>query len=462
MREKIAAALRGRGFAGRGARVTIAASERPAQRPPDRILGKPGMTRRRLWVYILLFLFNMIAYVDRVNISVAGKPIAAELHLSPVALGYLFSSFFWAYVVTMLPGGKLIDRLGPHVVASIATAVWSTAQMLTGAATSFFTMILARLGMGVGEAPFAPVTYRSVRAWGPFTERGTAIAFISAGSSLGPALGAPVVAWLIQSLSWRWSFVITGAVGFIWVAVWASLVSTPEKTKWMPEPERQRILAERDAGIEVPDHGGVGYLGLARAPAMWGLFVSQGCCVYSVYLYLTWLPNYLENARHLSLIEAGVFTSIPFFAATVLNVVINWIGDKALSPSAVHAGKRRYLLGICLIATAAGLFVPYVESLTMVAVTFSNAGPATNAALVSDILRSPADAGRAFAFLVLGGNSFGLCAPIVTGYIVAATGTFSAAFTVAGVLALIGAASAFIFGRGTIGEVAGARLAPAE
>jgi MFS family permease len=417
------------------------------------------MTRRRFWVYILLFLFNMIAYVDRVNISVAGKPIASELGLSPVALGYLFSSFFWAYVVTMLPGGKLIDRFGPHVMAGIATAVWSTAQMLTGAATSYLTMILTRLGMGVGEAPFAPVTYRSVRAWGPFTERGTAIAFISAGSSLGPALGAPAVAWLIQTLSWRWSFVITGAVGFIWVVAWVSLVSTPEKTKWLPEPERQRILKERDAGIEVPDHGGVGYLGLARAPAMWGLFVSQGCCVYSVYLYLTWLPNYLENARGLTLVEAGVFTSIPFFAATVLNVVINWIGDKMLSHEAVHAGKRRYLLALCLVATAAGLFVPYVGSLTMVtvlvsiAVTFSNAGPATNAALISDILRSPADAGRAFAFLVLGGNSFGLCAPIVTGYIVAATGTFSAAFTVAGVLALIGAVSAIIFGRGTIGEV---------
>lgn len=418
------------------------------------------MTRRRFWVYILLFLFNVIAYVDRVNISVAGKSIAGELHLSPVALGYLFSSFFWAYVVMMLPGGKLIDRWGSHVVAAVATAVWSAAQMLTGAAGNFAVMLLTRLGLGVGEAPFAPVTYRSVRAWGPYTERGTAIAFISAGASLGPALGAPVVAWLIQALSWRWSFVCTGAVGFIWVVVWSSLVSTPEKTRWIPEPERQRILAERDAGIEPPSHGGVGYLGLLRAPAMWGLFVSQGCLVYSLYLYLTWLPNYLQNARGLSLVESGVFTSIPFFVATVLNVVVNWIGDKMLSTEAIHAGKRRYLLGLCLVLTAAGLFVPFVGSLTAVtvlvsiAVTFSNVGPAANAALVSDLLRSPADAGRAFAFLVLGGNSFGLCAPIVTGYIVAATGSFSAAFIVAGILALIGAASAFIFGRGAIGEVA--------
>lgn len=413
--------------------------------------------RRRFWVYLLLFLFNAICYIDRVNISVAGKSIAAELHLSPVALGYLFSSFLWVYVLMMLPGGWLIDRWGSHVMASIATVVWSASQMLTGAAGNFTVMLLTRLGLGIGEAPFGPVSYRSVRAWGPYTERGTAIAFIGAGQSLGPAVGAPLVAWLIATTSWRWSFVVTGALGFVWVAVWASLVSTPEKTRWISEPERQHILAERGAGVEPPSHGGIGYRGLLRTPTMWGLFVAQGCLVYSLYLYLSWLPNYLETARGLSLMEAGVFTSIPFFVATVLNVVVNWIGDRLLSSASVHSGKRRYLLILVLVLTAAGILVPYVQSLTAVTIlvsiayTCANIGTATNGALVTDLLRSPADAGRAYAFLVLGGNCFGLCAPIVTGYIIAATGHFSAAFIVAGILALIGAASALVFSHGTIG-----------
>jgi ACS family glucarate transporter-like MFS transporter len=95
-------------------------------------------------------------------------------------------------------------------------------------------MLVTRLGLGVGEAPFAPVTYRSVRAWAPYIERGTAIGAISAGSSLGLALGAPLVAWLIEAASWRWSFIITGALGFVWVAAWLALVSTPEKTAWLP------------------------------------------------------------------------------------------------------------------------------------------------------------------------------------------------------------------------------------
>jgi MFS family permease len=331
--------------------------------------------------------------------------------------------------------------------------------MATGAAVGVTTMLLARLGLGVGEAPFSPVVYRSVRAWAPYSERGTATALIGAGGSLGPAIGAPFVAWLIQTLSWRWSFVITGALGFVWVAVWMALVSTPEKTRWLPEPERQGILAEREAGIAVPDHDDIGYLALLRSPAMWGLFVSQGCLVYSLYLYLSWLPNYLQTARGLSLVDAGLYTSVPFFIATAVNIFINWIGDRVLSVHAVRNGMRRYLVALCLFLTAAGLIIPYVQSLTAViilvsiTVSFANTGPAANATLTSDLLRSPADAGRAFAFLVLGGNVFGLLAPIVTGYLVEASGSFSSAFIAAGVLALVGATITLVLSRGVIGEV---------
>ncbi|MGC2524206.1 MAG: MFS transporter, partial [Stellaceae bacterium] len=415
-------------------------------------------THRRYWLFFLLFLFSGIAYVDRVNMSVAGKPIAHEFGLSPIALGYLFSSFLWAYVLMMLPGGRLIDRWGPHVVASVATAVWSTAQMATGMVGSFAAMLMVRLGLGVGEAPFAPISYSSVRLWSPYTERGTAIAAISSGSTLGLALGAPAVAWLIETLSWRWSFIITGAVGFVWVVVWLALVSTPEKTGWLPPAERDHILAGRDAGIAPPSHSGVGYLGLIRCPAMWGLFISQGCLVYTGYLYISWLPNYLQTARHLSILNSGIYTAIPFLISTVVGVVANWAGDRVLTAEKVHGGSRRYLVALSLLLMAAGLAIPFVQSLAAVislitiVVSAAHVGPAANGALVSDLLRSPGDAGRATAFLVLGGNSFGLLAPIVTGYVVAATGSFNAAFSVAGALALVGAIAALALVRGTLGE----------
>src|SRR5207237_5875932 len=126
------------------------------------------------------------------------------------------------------------------------------------------------------------------------------------------------------------------------------------------------------------------------------------------------LPNYLQTARGLSLVGSGIFTAIPFFAASVVNIIANWSGDRLLSAEGVRSGKRRYLVALSLLLTAAGLVIPYVESLAAVvilvsiAVSFGNVGPAANGALVGDLLRSPAAACRAFAFLVLVGSCFGI------------------------------------------------------
>ncbi len=416
------------------------------------------MTRRRYWVYFLLFVFNVICYLDRINMSVAGRSVAQEFGLSPVQLGYLFSSFLWAYVAMMLPSGRLVDSFGAHRLAAAGAAFWSVAQMLTAATTGFGTIILARLGLGAGEAPTFPVSYRSVRDWAPSTERGLAVGLIQAGTLFGPALSAPLVAWLISALSWRWSFVITGAVGLLWVAVWMVFVSTPERTRWIPEAERQHILASRLGMQPMADHDGVGYRGLLRSPSMWGLAVSQGCAVYSVYLYLSWLPNYLQTARGLSIVNSGLFTSVPFLVGGVVIILTNWIGDRIVTPETIHSGARRIVVVACLLLCAVGVAIPFVDSLGMVVVltifpvSFGGTASATNAALANDLLRSQADSGRAFAFMVLGGNVFGLLAPIVTGYIVQITGSFSSAFVLAGVLSVIGAAVSFTLTRHTLGE----------
>ena len=415
------------------------------------------MTRRRYWVYFLLFVFNVICYLDRINMSVAGKSVAQEFGLSPVQLGYLFSSFLWAYVAMMLPSGHLVDKYGAHRLAALGAGFWSVAQMLTAATTGFGTIILARLGLGAGEAPTFPVSYRAVRDWAPAGERGLAVGLIQAGTLFGPAMSAPFVAWLIAALSWRWSFVITGGVGLLWVGVWYALVSTPEKTSWLPEPERRLILAERHAGAPVAQ-GGVGYRGLLRSPSAWGLAISQGCAVYSVYLYLSWLPNYLQTERHLSIVNSGLFTAVPFLVGGVVIILTNWIGDRILTPATRPTGARRIVVVACLLLCSIGAAIPFVDSLggvvilTILPVAFGGTASAVNAALANDLLRSQADSGRAFAFMVLGGNVFGLLAPIVTGYIVQATGSFSSAFVLAGALSFAGAAASFLLTRHTLGE----------
>ena len=177
-----------------------------------------------------------------------------------------------------------------------------------------------------------------------------------------------------------------------------------------------------------------------------------------MYLYLSWLPNYLQTARGLSLLSSGLFTSVPFLVGAALIVLTNWIGDRLLTPDTMRRGSRRLVVVACLVLCSLGLAIPFVDSLTLVViltifpVSFGNTATATNAALTNDLLRSQADSGRAFAFMVLGGNVFGLLAPIVTGYIVQATGSFSSAFILAGAIALVGAVVSFTLTRHTLGE----------
>ena len=149
---------------------------------------------------------------------------------------------------------------------------------------------------------------------------------------------------------------------------------------------------------------------------------------------------------------------VPFLAGAVIILLVNWIGDKMLTPESRHAGARRMVVVTCLVLSAVGMAIPYVESLPLVIIAimfpvgFGGTASSTNAALCNDLLRGKADAGRAFAFMVLGGNVFGLLAPIVTGYIVQATGSFSSAFVLAGALSLAGAAASFALTRHTLGQ----------
>lgn len=156
--------------------------------------------------------------------------------------------------------------------------------------------------------------------------------------------------------------------------------------------------------------------------------------------------------------KSGLFTSVPFLIGAAVIIATNYIGDRMLTPQTMRDGARRAVVVACLLFCALGMAIPFVDSLTFVIiltifpVSFGGTATAVNAALCNDLLRSQADSGRAFAFMVLGGNVFGLLAPIVTGYIVAATGSFASAFVVAGVLSLIGAAVSLTLTRHTLGE----------
>lgn len=156
----------------------------------------------------------MINYMDRIALSIAAKPIAEEFHLTSVGMGYLFSSFIWSYALFLIPVGLLIDKFGVKRVGGFGIFIWSLATALTGAASSFASLLTARLVMGAGESVSNPVGAKVIREWIPSTERGMITAIFNSGSYAGPAICSLVLAALVAAFGWRMSFVIAGSIGF--------------------------------------------------------------------------------------------------------------------------------------------------------------------------------------------------------------------------------------------------------
>ncbi len=405
------------------------------------------MAWRRGWISLFLFSLAMINYVDRVALSVASKPISQEFGLSPVAMGYLFSSFLWTYLVCLIPMGILVDRLGTKAVNAAGIGLWSVATMMTGGAWNFASLIATRLAMGIGEATTFPAGGRVVREWIPAGERGLTNSIFLAGTQAGPAVGAVFVAWVISLVGWRGSFFVVGAVGGIWLVAWLLWFDTPERVRWLGDEERAKVLAERDADTKVLAQRtkGTRVLDLLRTRTMWGLALAEGCAVYTQYLFLTWLPSYLQTTKQLSILKTGLFTAVPYAGAALLGIALGRLSDRILERGEVGEGRRRRMGVVMMLSSAVILFTPFVDDIWVILALFtlSLTGMATaislNFSLVNDLLRNPEDSGKAMSILIVGGNSFGITAPIVTGYVIQATGSFNWAFGIAGLLLVAGA-----------------------
>jgi MFS family permease len=307
--------------------------------------------------------------------------------------------------------------------------------------------------MGMGESTSWPASNRIIREWFPASERGFANGIFGAGSAAGPAIGAIVISYLVASLGWRTGFIAAGSVGFIWLLAWVLIFDQPDRVRWLSTTERQKILRERDGGRDTAEVAASSLAYLLRQRSVWGLFLTQGTEVYGGYMLLTWLPSYLQQAKGLSVMNAGMLTAVPFALASLFGILLGRVSDWVLTPEAVHAGRRRTMIAVMLVGVAAILAVPLIDQLWIIVLilafvrSLGLAGSALNFALVTDLVRSRADIGKVTAVTVVGGNSFGLMAPIVTGYIIGLTGSFDRAFVIAGLLPLAGAAATLLMTR---------------
>ncbi len=393
---------------------------------------------------MLLLAMSLINYFDRAVLSIAMPVLITVFNLTPVAVGYLLSAFIWTYAPLQFPGGMVLDRFGTRRTAATALAFWSLATALTGFSYNFGSLFFTRLLLGVGESPTFPLIARAIREWAPVRERALAFSITGSGGLLGTAFSSLLIAWLLGIVGWRVAFFISGAMGFVWLTVWLAFFRDPKDAPWLSAPEREMILAERSPGGTVDTHG-MPLRELLSYGTMWGLFFVQGLCNYANYMFLTWLPTYLVRSRGLNILHSGLQTAIVYVGAVVLMLLFGRICDRMLTPGAVQAGKRRYAIVIFALGAAVMMLAPITGSEAlllaelMVSLACINSVFVNTYSLTNDLLHAGRSIGSAVGFIQLGGNLFGLAAPIATGYIVEATGSFSSAFLLAGGLLCIGA-----------------------
>jgi sugar phosphate permease len=391
----------------------------------------------------------LITYLDRVNISTAAPAISQEFGFDKITMGLIFSAFVWAYAIFQVPGGWLSDRFGARGVLTAIVTYWSVMTAATAAATGAVSFVILRFLFGVGEAGAFPGATRAMQLWYPRSERGFVQGITHSASRLGAAIAPPLVVLIMTSLGWRSVFYICGAVGIVWAVWWhLSYRNTPEEHGLVNDAELTHIrgLDEKGAINQAPiEHKAeVPWRELLRSGNMWAIMCAYFTYVYCLWIFLSWLPSYLVEFRHFTLLKVGIFASLPLWAGVIGDTVgglatdwlLRWTGNTKLARRAVAITG---LLGCAVFIVPAALTEDaYTAVYCLTAAMFfleCTIGPSWAV---------PMDTGGKYSGTVSGtmnmaGNIGGALSPLVFG-VLAQVGSWAAPFIVAAALLVAGAA----------------------
>ena len=411
-----------------------------------------GQTRAsygRWYILGLICLMYLITYLDRVNISTAAPAISQEFGFNKITMGAIFSAFVWAYALFQVPGGWLSDRFGARTVLTAIVTYWSIMTAATAAATGALSFVVVRFLFGMGEAGAFPGATRAMQLWYPRRERGFVQGLTHSASRLGAAIAPPIVVLIVTTLGWRSVFYICGAVGLAWAVWWyVSYRNLPEDHGLVNRGELIEIRGLDDKGEIKPAvmekrAANVPWATLIQSPNMWAIMCAYFTYVYCLYIFLTWLPSYLVEARHFTLLKVGFLASLPLFAGVIGDTVGGLATDWLLKKTGSTKLARRSvaivgLLGCALFIVPAALTEnPYTAVYCLTGAMFfleCTIGPSWAV---------PMDTGGKYSGTVSGmmnmaGNFGGAMSPLVFGFL-AQYGNWQAPFVVAAVLLIVGA-----------------------
>ena len=411
-------------------------------------------SRVRYLIVLMLFIASTMSYGDRVVLSIAAVDLSRDLHLDAVRLGYLFSGFGWAYVAGQLPAGGLLDRFGSKRVYGISIFCWSICAFMAGftgylsTAVAFYSLFALRLLSGLAQSPVFPGNGRIVAAWFPTAERGRASAIFNSSQYFSLVFFAPIMGWIVHTWGWKQCFWFAAILGLALGAVWFRVIDGVKTHRRISRAEIEYIecgggLASLDAGARSS-----GTL-LTWSTVKWflsnrmlvGIYLGQYCITTLTWFFLTWFPIYLNQARHISIVQVGFLAALPALCGFIGGIAGGMVSDKLLRSgrSLTFSRKLPIVLGMALSITMIGC--NYVDTrlavMALMSLAFFGKGfGALGWTVISDT--SPKGfIGVNGGLFNLIGNLAGVTTPVVIGYIVRRTGSFRYALVFVGVTALL-------------------------
>jgi len=395
-----------------------------ASRAPEPAIAERP-TRVRYWVIVFAVTLAVITYIDRVCISFAALSMRKDLGLDAVQMGKVFSVFILAYAMFEVPGGFLGDLIGPRKVLLRIVVAWSFFTAATGWAWNYSSLLVTRFLFGVGEAGCFPNLTKAFTTWLPERERVRAQSIMWLSARWGGAFTPPLVALIIGLVGWRHSFELFGGLGVIWAVVfYAWYRDDPMQNPKLNAGERD--LLEHSSRLAA-GHGNVPWKKFLGSQQVWMLCWQYFCLSYGWYFYLTWLPTYLREGRHLESLSTAWLSVIPLLFGGLGNPACFLLAGP-LTRLTGSVSQTRRLMAYIGFAGASGflLLSTRVDDPTLAMISIGVAS-FLNDLVMPGSWATAMDVGGKYAGTLSGamnmwGNFGGALAPWVNGHILAWTG----------------------------------------
>ena len=320
----------------------------------------------RWWIIGLVFLATLINFMDRLTISVLAPVITTQLGLSNIEFASITTSFLVAYTVSQGVSGKLYDRIGTKRGFTLSILVWSLAACAHAFARGLISLISLRFLLGIGEAGNWPGAAKVIAEWFPVRERAFAMGIFNSGVAIGNIVAPPLIVFLQIRFGWQTAFLVTGGLGFVWLVLWLKFYETPERHASLSHEEYAHIKQGRETDT---DSARFSWRRLLKYRQVWAIVLARFVTDPVWWLYITWLPLYLNRVRGFSLKQIGMFAWLPFVAADAGSLLGGWISGYLITRGRTTDKARKVVILIGALFMLAGIPAAVAES-AMAALAF--------------------------------------------------------------------------------------------